>query len=349
MSHRTVNKAVAHSLLVCAGFAFPLIAQTERGERIDAIFQPWNKPGSPGAAVAIIEHGKLAYEKGYGSANLEYNIPIVPETIFHVASVSKQFTAMAIVLLERDGKLSIDDEVHKYLPELPDYGSKITLRNLLQHTSGIRDQWETLATAGWSMEDVITQDQILRMLFRQKELNFPPGAKYLYSNSGFTLLAEIVKRVSGKPLPDYCEERIFRPLAMARTHFHLDLHQIVPGRAYSYRAAQNGGFQNAPLNYANVGATSLFTTAGDLVKWLDNFRDPKVGGAAGIARLQEEGVLSNGQKIGYGLGIFIDTYRGLRRLEHSGGDAGFRSVPRSGIGCSSSQQPGELLSRAGSD
>jgi len=227
--------------------------------------------------------------------------------------------------LERDGKLSIDDDVHKYLPELPDYGYKITLRNLLQHTSGIRDQWQTLSTAGWSMEDVITQDQILRMLFRQKELNFPPGTKHLYSNSGFTLLAEIVKRVSGKPLPEFCQERIFGPLKMTHTHFHLNLHQIVPGRAYSYSSLPGGKFENAPLNYANVGATSLFTTAGDLMRWLDNFRDPKVGGLAAIARMQEQCVLADGKKIDYGLGIAIDTYRGLHRLQHSGGDAGFRS------------------------
>jgi CubicO group peptidase (beta-lactamase class C family) len=222
-------------LPIWLGIVASLAAQTERTKQIDAVFENWNKPDSPGAAVAVIEHGKTVYEKGYGSANLEYGIPIGPETIFHVASVSKQFTAMAIVLLERDGKLSIEDDVHKYLPELPQYGSPIKLRNLLQHTSGIRDQWETLATAGWSLEDVITQDQILRMLFRQKELNFTPGSRHLYSNSGFTLLAEIVKRVSGKPLPDFCEERIFRPLQMTHTHFHQDLHRIVPGRAYSYR------------------------------------------------------------------------------------------------------------------
>lgn len=312
-------------LLICASFPSLLIAQTDRAKQIDAVFEHWNKPDTPGAAVAVIEHGKIAYEKGYGAANLEYNIPIAPQTIFHVASVSKQFTAMAIVLLERDGKLSIDDDVHKYLPELPDYGYKITLRNLLQHTSGIRDQWQTLSTAGWSMEDVITQDQILRMLFRQKELNFPPGTKHLYSNSGFTLLAEIVTRVSGKPMPDFCQERIFGPLQMTRTHFHLDLHRIVPGRAYSYGRVTGGGYENLPLNYANVGATSLFTTAGDLVRWLDNFRDPKVGGPAAIARMQEQCVLSSGQKIDYGLGISLDNYRGLRRIQHSGGDAGFRS------------------------
>jgi CubicO group peptidase (beta-lactamase class C family) len=162
---------VARVLSVCFAVITSLGAQTDHAKDIDAAFTDWNKPDSPGAAVAVIEHGKTVYEKGYGSANLEYSIPIGPETIFHVASVSKQFTAMATVLLERDGKLSIDDEVHKYIPELPRYDSPITLRNLLQHTSGIRDQWQTLATAGWSLEDVITQDQILRMLFRQKELN----------------------------------------------------------------------------------------------------------------------------------------------------------------------------------
>ncbi len=312
-------------LPIFLGIAASLGAQTDRAQQIDAVFQNWNKPDSPGAAVAVIEHGKTVYEKGYGSANLEYSIPIGPETIFHVASVSKQFTAMAIVLLERDGKLSIEDDVHKYLPELPQYSSPIKLRNLLQHTSGIRDQWQTLATAGWSLEDVITQDQILRMLFRQKELNFTPGSRHLYSNSGFTLLAEIVKRVSGKPLPDFCEERIFRPLKMTHTHFHQDLHRIVPGRAYSYSEVKGGGYENAPLNYANVGATSLFTTAGDLVKWLDNFRDPKVGGTAAIARLQEQCVLTDGTKVDYALGLVPGTYRGLRILTHNGADAGFRS------------------------
>lgn len=274
--------------------------------------------------MAVIHHGKIIFAKGYGSANLEYNIPIKPDTIFHVASVSKQFTAMAVVLLELDGKLSIDDDVHKYLPELPDYGNKITLRNLLQHTSGIRDQWQTLALAGWSLQDVITQDQALRLIFRQRELNFPPGTKYLYSNSGFTLLAEIVTRVSGMPFAKFCAERIFTPLHMNHTHFHQDLTQLVPGRAYSY-TKEAARFAAAPLNYAIVGATSLFTTASDLALWLDNFRIPKVGGPAAVARMQEEGVLSDGTKIKYGLGIALGPYRGLKTISHGGADAGYRS------------------------
>jgi len=309
--------------LLIAGAAL-LLAQDDTARRIDEIFQQWNKPGSPGASVAVIQNGTLVYQKGYGTANLEYDVAIAPDTVFHVASVSKQFTAMSIVLLEQEGKLSIEDDVHKYLPELPDYGHRISIRNLLQHTSGVRDQWQTLALAGWRLDDVITQKQILRMLFRQKELNFEPGTRHLYSNAGYTLLAEIVGRVSGKPLPEFCDERIFRPLGMTRTHFHLDHRRIVHDRAYSYETA-GGGYQASPLNYANVGATSLFTTAPDLVKWLDNFREPKVGGRAAVARLEEQAVLADGTKIDYALGVSVAKYRGLRTISHGGSDAGYRS------------------------
>jgi CubicO group peptidase (beta-lactamase class C family) len=291
---------------------------------LDDIFRDWSKPGTPGVAVAVILRGKIVLEKGYGVANLEYDIPVTSQTVFHVASVSKQFTAMAVILLEQDGKLSLEDDVHKYLPELFDFGCKVTIRQLLQHTSGIRDQWQTLALAGWRLDDVITQEQILRLLFRQKELNFPSGTKHLYSNGGYTLAAEIVARVSGQSFPVFCEERIFRPLGMTATHFHLDHRRIVPGRAYSY-GKSGEGYEALPLNYANVGATSLFTTAPDLVRWLDNFRDPKVGGRTGVDRIQEPAILSDGQKIDYALGLAIGEHRGLKTVSHGGGDAGYRS------------------------
>ena len=310
--------------LLFAGLPMAFCSEADCSGRIDSIFQEWSKPGSPGAQVAVIQHGKLVYQKGYGRASLEYDIPVTTETIYHVASVSKQFTAMALALLEQDGKLSLEDDVHKYLPELPEYGHTVTIRQLLQHTSGVRDQWQTLALAGWRLDDVITQEQILRVLFRQKELNFPPGTKHVYSNGGYTLAAEIVARVSGKPFPAFCQERIFRPLEMTYTHFHQDLRQLVPNRAYSYEKT-DGGYQALPLNYANVGATSLFTTASDLVRWLDNFREPKVGGGAAIERLQEKAVLSNGEKVDYGLGISLGRYRGLKTISHGGGDAGYRS------------------------
>ena len=309
---------------LAAILALPLLAQDNPAAKVDAIFEPWNNATGPGAAVAVIHHGRLVLEKGYGLANLEYAIPIRPDSVFHVASVSKQFTAMAMVLLERDGKLSIDDEIHKYLPELPAYPRPITIRNILQHTSGIRDQWQTLALAGWSLEDVITQDQILRLLFRQKSLNFAPGGEHLYSNAGFTLAAEIVARVSGKTFPEFCATRIFQPLGMANTHFHQDHHRIVKNRAYSYSGSA-GAFEAAPLNFANAGATSLFTTPTDLTKWLDNFRDPKVGGKAAIDRLREQAVLNSGKKIDYALGVSVGQVRGLPAVSHTGSDAGYRA------------------------
>lgn len=311
-------------LFLFAGVPSVVLAQQDCTNRLDEIFARWSKPGSPGAAVAVMQHGKLIIEKGYGLANLEYDIPVTPETVYHVASVSKQFTAMALVLLEADGKLSLEDDVHKYLPELPDYGHRVTLRQLLQHTSGIRDQWQTLGIAGWRLDDVITQKQILRLLFRQKELNFAPGTRHLYSNGGYTLAAEVVARVSGKPFPLFCQERLFGPLGMTRTHFHDDHRRIVHDRAYSYEKTGEG-YQASPLNYANAGATSLFTTASDLVRWLDNFRDPKVGGRAGIDRLQEQAVLADGKKIDYALGVSVGQFRGRKTISHGGGDAGYRS------------------------
>jgi CubicO group peptidase (beta-lactamase class C family) len=301
-----------------------LFALDPPNAKIDEIFQDFNKPDRAGVSLAVVHQGRIVYQKGYGSANLEYAVPVGPETVFHVASVSKQFTAMALVLLEQDQRLSLEDEVRKHLPELPDYGPKLAIRDLLQHTAGIRDQWQTLALAGWRLDDVITQQQILRMLFHQRELNFTPRTEHLYSNGGYTLAAEIVKRVSGKSLDEFAKERIFDPLGMAHTHFHEDHQRIVRNRAYSYFMRMNAPVA-APLNYANVGATSLFSTAPDLVRWLDNFRTGKAGGAAAIARLQERAVLSNGEAVTYALGVAISEHRGLKTVSHSGGDAGYRS------------------------
>ena len=291
------------------------------GDNVDAILKEWDKPDTPGASVAVIRDGKLIFSKGYGLANLEYAIPITPDTVFHVASVSKQFTAMALVVLDQRGKLSLDDDIRKYLPELPDYGRRITIRHLLQHTGGIRDQWQTLAIAGWRLDDVITQKQILRVLFRQKELNFPPGSENMYSNGGYTLAAEIVARVAGKPFPEFCREAIFEPLGMKSTHFHDDHTHVDRNRAYSYGGGA-GRWTASPLNYANAGATSLFTTAPDLALWLDNFRTSKVGNPA---KLQEQTVLNDGRTIDYALGVVVSKFRGLKTISHGGGDAGYRT------------------------
>jgi CubicO group peptidase (beta-lactamase class C family) len=292
--------------------------------KIEKLFQEYNSMDSPGAAVAVVKDGMVVFRKGFGSAQLEYNIPITPSTVFHVASVSKQFTAMAVTMLEKEGKLSADDDIRKHLPEVPDFGKTITIRHLLHHISGLRDQWHLLVLAGWRIDDVLTQKHIMDLVKRQKDLNFSPGERYLYSNTGYTLLAEIVSRVSGQPFEQWTKENIFNPLGMMNTHFHKDHRMIVKNRAYSYAKDGKNGLRRSVLNYANVGATSLFTTVEDLTNWMRNFEEKRVGGPEVIEKMLTKGVLNNGETISYARGIRIRDNQGVKTISHGGSDAGFR-------------------------
>lgn len=288
---------------------------------VDQLFAQWAGPDSPGASIAIIQNGKILYSQGYGAANLEYGVPNSPATVFPLASVSKQFTAFAIYLLVQDGKLSLDDDVRKYLPKLHDFGKVITIRQLLHHTSGVRDHWNLLILAGWRPEDQITDDDVARLLFQQTELNFAPGDRFLYSSSGYTLLAMVVKQVSGKTLPEFAKERIFDPLGMAHTHFQDDYGIVVKDRAYSYARQPDGKYQYVALS----SSSSLFSTVGDLARWDENFYTGEVGGPALLAQMQEKGKLNNGNEIDYASGLEIGKYCGLRTVEHAGGDAAYRT------------------------
>ena len=244
-------RLVAAILLACAGSA---AAQetTSESNRVDRLFAEWDKPTSPGCAVAVMKDGRIVHERGYGMADLDHDVKISPTTVFHVASMSKQFTAAAILMLAEDGKISLDDPVRKYVPELPDLGP-ITLRQLLHHTSGLRDQWELLGLAGWRYSlDLITDADILAVLSRQKALNFPPGSKHLYSNSGYTLLAQVVKRVSGQSFRAYTSTRLFSPLGMSQTFFRDDHAEIVKQAAYGY-APSKDGFKLSITNFDTVG------------------------------------------------------------------------------------------------
>jgi CubicO group peptidase (beta-lactamase class C family) len=294
-------------------------------KKIDNLFKYWDSNNSPGYAVGIVRNDSLIFAKGYGMANLEYNIPIKPETIFHMASVSKQFTAFSIVLLARQGKLNLDDDIRKYLPWFPDLKVKITVRNLLNHTSGIRDQWQLLAMSGTRLDDVITQDQIIKILSKQQALNFKPGEEYSYSNSGFTMLAEIVRAVSGKTLRQFTDSAIFKPLGMTNTHFHDNYTEIVPNRAYSYDRKDRTHYTNSVLSYSVAGATSLFTNINDMSKWEMNFYNHKVGDQQDIEQLTQKGKLNNGTELNYALGISVDNYNGQKIYSHDGGDAGYRT------------------------
>jgi CubicO group peptidase (beta-lactamase class C family) len=300
------------------------VATTVAG-RVHQVFAVWDRPGAPGASIGIMQDSEIIFATGYGEAQLEYGVPITPETVFHVASVSKQFTAFAVILLADRGLLSLDDDIREYLPEIHDFGPTITIRHLIHHVSGLRDQWDLVSMAGWRMDDVITRNQIMRVLERQRELNFEPGAEYLYCNSGYTLLAEIVSRVAGTPFPEFMREEVFKPLGMDRTHFHDDHEMVVPNRAYSYGSAPDGGFRKIVLSYANVGATSLFTTVGDALQWMENLDRGTVGGESVLELMHQRGVLNSGDTLSYAAGLSIGSYRGLTLIGHSGGDAGFRS------------------------
>lgn len=293
--------------------------------RVNKLFEKWDKPTSPGCALAVIQDGRIIYKRGYGMANLDYDIPITTTTMFHVASVSKQFTAASIVLLAQQGKLALDDPVRKYVPELPDFGEPITIRHLIHHTSGLRDQWTLLGLAGLRYGlDRIADANVLEVIARQKELNFRPGEKILYCNTGYTLLAVIVARVSGQSLRAFTDANIFRPLGMKNTHFRDGFDEIVKHQATGYLPAGDT-FRVSATNFDTAGATSLLTTVEDLALWDQNFYDPKVGGANFITQMRERGKLKNGEPINYAFAQNRAQYRGLPMEEHGGADAGFRA------------------------
>ena len=295
---------------------------------VDRLLDAWHRPDAPGAAVLVMKDGAVVHSRGYGMANLEQGVPIRTTSVFDIASVSKQFAAFALALLEADGRLEWDDPVHRHLPELADVGRDITLRHLVHHTSGIRDWPGTLAMAGWDYQDVMSFEQILRMAFRQSELNFEPGAEYAYSNTGYNLLAEVVARVSGTSFPAFTEERIFRPLGMTRTHFHDDHTEVVRDRADSYRPAPGGapGYRNVVNSLTALGSSSLFTTVEDLARWMANFDDPVVGDARVFARMHARGVLNGGDTVAYAGGQSLGRFRGSTRWSHTGSWAGYRTA-----------------------
>jgi CubicO group peptidase (beta-lactamase class C family) len=314
------------SLLLLTTSALAQSGGNDLTPQVDKIFAQFDKPNSPGCALAVIKDSQIIYKRGYGIADLDHDLPIKPDTPFHVASVSKQFTAFSILLLAQQGKLSLDDKVQKYITELREFDQPITIRHLLHHTSGLRDQWNLLILSGWRLgEDVVRDGDILDLVSRMKELNFKPGDHHLYSNTGYTLLAYIVKRASGQSLREFAEANIFKPLGMTRTFFRDDHAVISKNQAYGYGPGPNGTFKLSVPNYDTVGASSLLTTVEDLARWDQNFYDKKVGGDWVIEQMQMRGHLNNGEQLSYARGVTVGSYKGLKVVGHSGGDAGYRS------------------------
>ena len=321
-------------VLLCAGtLAFwPGQARAQRGglseearKEVDAVFALYDRPDSPGCALGVVRDGNLVYARGYGSANLEHGIPITPKTVFDIGSTSKQFTAAGILLLAQQGKLSLDDDIRKLLPELPDYGKPITIRHLLHHTSGLRDYLSLMELAGVDFDGVTNDDDALQFIARQKALNFVPGDEHLYSNSGYFLLSLIVRRASGKSLREFAAEHIFGPLGMQHTHFHDDHTMLVPQRATAYAPRPGGSWRIAMSGFEQTGDGAVYTTVEDLFRWDGNFYEPRVGGTALLEQLHATGALDDGTQLNYAAGLTLTTYRGLKKVSHGGSWAGYRA------------------------
>ena len=285
-----------------------------------------NPVPAPGCAVGVSLNGQAVFEKAFGLAEMEHNIPNTPQTIFESGSVAKQFTAAALVLLEQDGKLKIDDPVKKYIPELPDYGKPVTIRHILTHTAGLRDWGSVMALTGAGRGDrVVTQPIALDVIYRQKGLDFEPGAEYSYSNSGYQLAAEIVERVSGKKFGEFVGERIFKPLGMTNSSWREDYRRLVPGRAQGYsKSGPNAPWMlNMPIMNV-IGNGGMLTTVGDWLKW-NAALDAKTFGEPFVAAMESQGVLNDGRKISYALGLDVGNYKGIKEVTHSGGTAGYQT------------------------
>lgn len=318
------------ALLIVAALALVPAAAAQGGaenvwSRVNAVFAAYDKPDSPGCAVGVVRDGKFLFTRGYGMANLEYAIPLSAQSVFDIGSTSKQFTAASILLLLQQGKLSLDDDIRKFVPEIPAYQKPVTIRHLLHHTSGLRDYLTLMSLAGTNFDGVTTDDDALSLIVRQKALNFTPGDEYLYSNSCFFLLSVIVKRASGKSLRAFAAENIFGPLGMKSTHYHDDHTQIVPNRATGYDAGEKNGFVIGMSGFEQTGDGAVYTTVEDLLLWDQNFYQPKVGGKELIEQLQTTGVLNNGEKLTYARGLRVETYKRLKKVSHGGSWAGYRA------------------------
>ena len=318
---KTARILVALLLVAQPAAAQRLTAPPDAKARLDKHFERFN--GGPGCAVGAAIDGRTVFASGYGTADLEHNIPITAETIFEPGSVSKQFTAAAALLLVQEGKLSLDDPVRKYIPEVPDYGTPITIRHLIHHTSGLRDWGSVAAIAGWPRGTVArNHDDVLEIVSRQRALNYAPGAEYSYTNTGYNLLAILVGRVSGKSFSDFTREAIFAPLGMSSSSWRDDFRRVVPNRAIAYSPSGSSFVLNMPFEnvYGNGG---MLTTVGDLLRWSANFIDQKVGGPALVESQLRKAVLNDGRTNDYAAGIVVGSWRGVREISHSGATAGY--------------------------
>ena len=322
---RAATALVVTSLATAAPAAAQSAIPDSLVRRVDAVFAAYG-PATPGCAVAVRRDGAVVLERAYGSADLEHDVPFTPATVSEAGSVTKQVVALATRLLEQDGKLSLDDDVRRWVPELPDLGARITLRHLIQHTSGLRDQWALIDLMHPRAQQVVqTGSEVVDLLTRQRALNFAPGTQWLYSNSGYALLALVIERASGQPLPRFATDRIFTPLGMSHTQFRDDHTRLVKGRAIAYAGTAQRGFRLEMPEYGVVGSGGMLTTVGDLMRLEANYESGAVGGRALVQAMSDSARLVDGRRLPYAYGLTNGTHRGVRTIAHGGATAGYRA------------------------
>ena len=309
------------SVLTCFGQI-----SEEQIEKIDSLFTPWNTPDHPGGSVLISKNGKTIFSKAYGLASLEYNIPNTENTLFNIGSVSKQFTAMGIVLLEEQSKLSFDDDIRKHIPELANYDKIITIRHLLHHTSGLRDLHGLLGLAGWRPADLETNEHVYRVFKNQRDLNFNPGDEFSYSNTGYIFLAKIIENVSGISFEQWMKQNMFEPLGMKNTYVETQHDRVIPNNATSYYLRNE--FKRAIEYWGYFGSGNMHSTTADLNIWLQNFSTPKKEWESAFKKLLLTTPLNNGFETNYGFGVRIEHYAGKKVIQHGGSVGGFRAITR---------------------
>ena len=318
------KKLIAAIILLIALQTHAQFGETQY-QKIDSLFLEWNRPNHPGGAIGIMQNGQIAFSKAYGLASLEYLVPNTTGTIFNTGSVSKQFTAMGIIVLHQQGKLSVDDDIRIYLPELPDFGETITIRHMLHHTSGLRSLHAMLELAGWRGDDSRTNEDLNRFMLNQRHLNFKPGEENNYCNTGYMLLVNIIEKVTGEKFPVWMKLSVFEPLGLNNTYVEDNYSRIVANNATSYYQVETNEFERAVEYWGYVGSGNMHSTTSDLLRWLNNFHDPQPGWEAHFQMMQTVDTLNNGEANNYAFGVGIGSYKGFRSVGHGGSIGGFRA------------------------
>ncbi len=320
-----MKKTLCYFLILVFSITAHAQWDSSKAEQIDKLFLEWNTPNHPGGCVAIVKNGIPLYSRAYGLASLEYLVPNTIGTRFNIASISKQFTAMGIVLLQQQGKLSVDDDVRKYLPKLPDFGRTITIRHMLHHTSGLRSLHTMLSLAGWRSDDARTNQDLYRFMLSQQDLNFVPGDEYMYCNTGYILMAMIIERITGEKFAAWMKKQVFDPLGMHSTYVEDKYNRIVPNNATSYSGSKERGFEREVEFWGYTGSGNIHSTTQDLLQWQRNFYLPTEGWEQAFSILQTVDSLNNGDANDYAYGVRVDLYKGEKRISHGGSIGGYRA------------------------